>query len=158
MKLCQIETEGRGSHSENRKGDLRRQHPAKEPSEIGAGDVVKEKSKRNQNRAGDNPVEELPECARLVKECAEEPHIGQQANGVHAAEKAEVDQSEIAGLTTEKEKSELPPIEDVSGEGEVRKRYVWDVPDSPDVLELCRKGLATVREMMNSYTRMRFHD
>jgi hypothetical protein len=64
----------------------------------------------------------------------------------------------LSAPATEKEKSELPPIEDVSGEGEVRKRYVWDVPDSPDVLELCRKGLATVREMMNSYTRMRFHD
>jgi hypothetical protein len=40
----------------------------------------------------------------------------------------------------------------------VRRRWVWSTPDSPDVLELCRKGLATVREMLDSYYKMRFRD
>jgi len=61
----------------------------------------------------------------------------------------------LSAPVRERESSEGPePTTDT----DVRRRWVWSTPDSPDVLELCRKGLAIVREMLNSYYKMRFRD
>jgi hypothetical protein len=38
----------------------------------------------------------------------------------------------------------------------IQKRYVWDTADSPDVLDLCEKGLQVVRQMLNSHRAMAF--
>jgi hypothetical protein len=62
----------------------------------------------------------------------------------------------LGAPATAEETSDLP--EEIGPRGEVRKRYVWDVPGNPDVLELCRKGLSTIREMMMEYSRMQFRD
>jgi hypothetical protein len=61
----------------------------------------------------------------------------------------------LSAPASEEESSE---IFEAVGESEVRRRWVWSAPDSPDVLELCRKGLASVQEMLDSYCMMRFRD
>jgi hypothetical protein len=38
----------------------------------------------------------------------------------------------------------------------IQKRYIWDTPESPDVLELCEKGPQLVRQMMYSHQSMHF--
>jgi hypothetical protein len=62
----------------------------------------------------------------------------------------------LSAPATPQELSELP--DEIGEQGEVRKRYVWDVPGAPDVLELCRKGYAIVSEMMRDYDRMDFRE
>ena len=71
VELRQADTERGSKDSENGEEHLSRHQPAEGPPEVFSADLVKEKSERNKEGAGDVPIQVSPKSGRLIEKRTE---------------------------------------------------------------------------------------
>src|SRR5712671_5915112 len=71
VELRQADTERGSKDSENGEEHLRRHKPAEGPPEVFSADLVKEKTERNKEGAGDVPIQVSPKSGRLIEKPTE---------------------------------------------------------------------------------------